>query len=609
MKDSIDPPLLISEINLEGGSKDLDLATLKINKQKTKIPLGQGVVWREKFDPPIAFSANDACVLSLRKKRSTWKILKTNDADISIHYKDISRVVSDGKREYVKSENGVKIIIGFSPNSAVQSSDDLKPTTEDILENCPRMRILVIGKSGVGKSSLIKEAFGVQDVKTSDYGAGQATIGREFESNQNGRFVLHDSQGFEPGETKNWETVKTFIQERDKQPELKDKLHAIWLCIAIPTSGGRVLETATEELLHLKSEGKLGKVPIIAAFTKYDTFLAHTRKSILDNPALKGQDANVLAKSELEKLCAEPIRKILQSNGPTGDAFQSGRDVPWVAVTTNKRPEYRGMLSQLITLTRAHVGEHVGGDASTVTAMAQRVDPQDKINETIKKRYWRSLAASPNFPGHTLEKCLHVIHDDIVAVWNFEDPSCLLSSKQFRQSMMDMADDLDVRDAPDPNNAFAAASAVVGPIASILTSLSGPAALIVLPVALGAVALVNWAHDTYERSHVVLQRFMAYIVDVTLVLQNLFLLVSERHEPASNLLIEVAIAAYKDSPMKTLSRAEIQKYDRDANLKTRMDGDSALETVAKLVKKYSITAVEVAELSKEIPHIDAVTTG
>ncbi|KIJ61911.1 hypothetical protein HYDPIDRAFT_30976 [Hydnomerulius pinastri MD-312] len=170
-----------------------------------------------------------------------------------------------------------------------------------------------------------------------------------------------------------------------------------------------------------------------------------------------------------------------------------------------------------------------------------------------------------------------------------------------------MADDLDVRDAPDPNNAFAAASAVVGPIVGILTSLSGPAALIVLPVALGAVALVKWAHDTYQRSHVVLQRFMAYIIDLTLVLQNLFLLVSMsgRQEPASIFLIKVAIAAYENSPTRRRSRAEIQKYDRDAGLITRLDGDFALEAIAKLVGEYSVTAAEVAKHRNGIPHIDA----
>ncbi|KIJ58216.1 hypothetical protein HYDPIDRAFT_119801 [Hydnomerulius pinastri MD-312] len=228
-----------------------------------------------------------------------------------------------------------------------------------------------------------------------------------------------------------------------------------------------------------------------------------------------------------------------------------------------------------------------------------------RIKSTRQSRYWKSLAASTNFPGHTQEKCLQVIHDDIIAVWNFEDPSRLLSSKEFRQLMMSMAGDLSVGEAPDLNNPFTEASAIMAPISGILTSLSGPASPIVLPITWSVVALVNWVRDTYERSHDVLQRFMAYIVDVTLVLQNLFLLVSERHERASIFLIKVAIAAYKNSPARGYSRAEIEKYDKDANLIMRMDGDSALEAIAKLVRECSVTAVEAAELIKDIPHVDA----
>ena len=35
--------------------------------------------------------------------------------------------------------------------------------------------------------------------------------------------------------------------------------------------------------------------------------------------------------------------------------------------------------------------------------------------------YWRGLASSANFPGKTLEACLHVLHVDIVRIWNIQD--------------------------------------------------------------------------------------------------------------------------------------------------------------------------------------------
>jgi hypothetical protein len=58
---------------------------------------------------------------------------------------------------------------------------------------------------------------------------GQAEINQEFTSNENNLFVLHDSQGFEPGDTLNFEIVREFIEKRsDKHLELKDQLHAVW---------------------------------------------------------------------------------------------------------------------------------------------------------------------------------------------------------------------------------------------------------------------------------------------------------------------------------------------------------------------------------------------
>lgn len=47
-------------------------------------------------------------------------------------------------------------------------------------------------------------------------------------SQNNPRLILHDSQGFSHGDAGNFEIVKTFIEERSKMPELKDRLHAIW---------------------------------------------------------------------------------------------------------------------------------------------------------------------------------------------------------------------------------------------------------------------------------------------------------------------------------------------------------------------------------------------
>jgi hypothetical protein len=57
---------------------------------------------------------------------------------------------------------------------------------------------------------------------------GDADINTEFISEQNDKFVLHDSKGFEPGAEDNVKIVQDFIQRRRSEPALKDQLHAVW---------------------------------------------------------------------------------------------------------------------------------------------------------------------------------------------------------------------------------------------------------------------------------------------------------------------------------------------------------------------------------------------
>ena len=57
---------------------------------------------------------------------------------------------------------------------------------------------------------------------------GEADIEDGMTSEQNKRLVLHDSRGFEPGEVDTVETVERFIKRRGEQPDIKDRLHAVW---------------------------------------------------------------------------------------------------------------------------------------------------------------------------------------------------------------------------------------------------------------------------------------------------------------------------------------------------------------------------------------------
>lgn len=58
--------------------------------------------------------------------------------------------------------------------------------------------------------------------------AGVSDINTEIISEDNDQFVLHDSQGFEPGEDNNFDLVRKFIEKRSAEHHVKDQIHAIW---------------------------------------------------------------------------------------------------------------------------------------------------------------------------------------------------------------------------------------------------------------------------------------------------------------------------------------------------------------------------------------------
>ncbi|KAG6829399.1 hypothetical protein H0H87_011528, partial [Tephrocybe sp. NHM501043] len=229
-------------------------------------------------------------------------------------------------------------------------------------------------QTGVGKSRLINKTFGVDDAIVSDIEAGYADIDKEIYSKENPLFILHDSRGFEQGDDANVKIVQRFINDRSKMPLIKDKLHAVWLCIDIPLAGGRLLESGIEQFLKLKIEGKLGHVPVIAVFTKYDLLVVHENR-LLKQADREGKPKEAIAGlieqnayTILNEICAKPF-----------DAFVE-RKVPHVTVSTEYG--YEARLADLIQVTYERVREQLV-DASVVTAMAQRVNPNVNIQASI----------------------------------------------------------------------------------------------------------------------------------------------------------------------------------------------------------------------------------
>ncbi|KAG2140934.1 uncharacterized protein EDB93DRAFT_1105850 [Suillus bovinus] len=484
---------------------------------------------------------------------------------------DFAELKIDSQREEIRhrSDQDRGLSKDFDPAmitkrklTVVVTIRQLQSTSSSI---CPRFRLLVIGKH------------------VSEHRRGEADIEKEFVAPENKRFVLHDSQGFEAGDSEIFTTAKTFISRRRNEPKLQDRIHAVWLCLSIPHADGRLLESGVEEFLKSRKE-ILGDIPIIAVFTKHDVFIDKleyeaTESGECDETALEKRKVDTL-----NKLCIQPLQEA------------AGRDILHATVSMNEG--YEDTIRNLIDLTTTNVETFVASEAALAMMIAQRVDIGLKVKASIaigKKRYWRGLASSMNFAGFTMLDCLSVIHKDIIDVWNFNDPLCHLVSDRFKELMLK---DIDKVDLPHTAQAFEFGLSVVATIASILTSLaSGPLLPIVVPLATGVV-VVKWAYDTYQRTNVVLRRIMTYIVDLTCIMQILFLLVPTG--PVSRHIIKIAIEGYGKACKDNIHLA-IQSHCMSV---TRSGGDDALEEIIRLINNHSIKAEDVQNLRTKIGRVD-----
>ncbi|KAG0691974.1 hypothetical protein DFH29DRAFT_609380 [Suillus ampliporus] len=291
--------------------------------------------------------------------------------------------------------------------------------------------------------------------------------------------------------------------------------------------------------------------------------------------------------AELQDLCIRPLEKFARP------------DIPHATISTKKN--HKETLAHLIQVTEDRVRQHFATEASVMTSIAQRVDPRLKIKASIevgKRKYWIALASSAAFKNRTTWDCLHVLHTDIVTVWNFRNPHHYLDSSEFRTLIVNMVDKLDVGPTADPNKKIAMRLSVVASIAGIMAALAGPAAPIVVPIAAGLV-IAAWVYDVYQVSRAVLQRFMAYIVDLTLVLQTLYL-VSENEE-LSRRGIKLAVASYNASISGEV-HARIQEYDRELTPLDRRDRNT-LDKIIELMQLYSLDAEAISNLRKEVPAV------
>ncbi|KAL4068899.1 hypothetical protein V8B97DRAFT_1970642 [Scleroderma yunnanense] len=170
--------------------------------------------------------------------------------------------------------------------------DPAKVSSEQF-DHVGRFRILVIGRSSAGKTSLLQkfcnttEPPEIIDAKGEklDMAIVQGSLEREFHSiedelifKKNPSFIFHESPGFEAGSDKELNMMVSFMADRATTTKLGQRMHVIWYCISM-SDYERPILAAEEKFFNGCNPGS---VPVIVVFTKADVMKLPALRQLMD---------------------------------------------------------------------------------------------------------------------------------------------------------------------------------------------------------------------------------------------------------------------------------------------------------------------------------------
>jgi len=358
-------------------------------------------------------------------------------------------------------------------------------------------------------------------------------------------------------------------------PQLKDRLHAIWICVSVPVAGNRVMETGVERILAMDRGG----VPIIVVFTKYDNLVNSTIMEVMDDETLELDDEQVWSYGEkkanetFESLCVATVAKTLGK-------------VPVTKVSTQEK--YKDTVAQLIDVTdnavqqHMHDGSHIK-PTSLAWAIAQRGNADTNIKASIavgRKKYWSGLFASTDFTGQKLQRCLDIIHGDIVAVWNIHDSSNYLAGDGFKARISGLVADLVVNPRISTSGDGSGDALSITTVTAIASAAASPLSIAIASVG-SAVLFAKWVYDVYHNTPGNISCIMGYVVDLTIVMHRLFTVdVSEDH-------VVSVLESYAKSGEIAQVHNDIRKFVSSSGLRY-LGEDNVLDEIIRLIEKHRV---------------------
>ena len=169
----------------------------------------------------------------------------------------------------------------MNANNVTEIAQSIIESINKKIKSLKRLNIIVAGKTGVGKSTLINAVF-KENLAETGIGRPVTTNMRKIEK-KDIPLSIYDTRGFELGKEVQDEVRKEIIDTIHKGIAAKDAdsmIHCIWYCIN--TASNRIEPNEIEWLRKLSEENKTTQVPIIVILTQsFSTKKAEEMKKII----------------------------------------------------------------------------------------------------------------------------------------------------------------------------------------------------------------------------------------------------------------------------------------------------------------------------------------